>query len=67
MKLFPGIGAAIVFVWLALWVADTGVLVYSSDTGVMKTRDCRYVIGVSVVKKLEPLAQRCSVLSKVGR
>jgi hypothetical protein len=67
MKLFPGILAAIVFVWLALWVADTGVLVYSSDTGVLKTRDCRYIIGVSVIKKLEPLSHRCSVLAKVGR
>jgi hypothetical protein len=67
MKIFPGILAAIVFVWLALWVADTGVLVYSSDTGVLKTRDCRYVIGVSVIKKLEPLSQRCSVLAKMGR
>ena len=67
MKIFPGILAAIVFVWLALWVADTGVLVYSSDTGVLKTRDCRYIIGVSVIKKLEPLSHRCSVLAKVGR
>jgi len=67
MKIFPGILAAIVFIWLALWVADTGVLVYSSDTGVLKTRDCRYVIGVSVIKKLAPLSQRCSVLAKMGR
>jgi hypothetical protein len=43
------------------------VLVYSSDTGVLKTRDCRYIIGVSVIKKLEPLSQRCSVLAKMGR
>jgi hypothetical protein len=56
-----------VLAWLGLWVADMGVLVSSSDTGVLKTRDCRYFIGVSVVKRLEPLAQRCGVLVKVGK
>jgi len=67
MKLVPWILGALVVVWLALWVTDTGVLVYSESTGILSTRDCRYLIGVTVVKRLEPLAQRCRVIAKVGR
>jgi len=66
MKLLACV-ALVVALWLGLWVTNTGMLVYSSDTGVLKTRDCRYLIGVTVVKNLEPLAQRCPVLSSVGR
>lgn len=62
MKL--GILGALVLVWLTLWVTDTGVLVYSADTGVLGTRDCRYLVGVSIVRKYAPLAQRCGVLSR---
>ena len=62
MKL--GIAGALLFAWLALWVTDTGVLVYSADTGVLRTRDCRYLIGVSIVRRYVPLAQRCSALSR---
>ena len=64
MKLGIGIIGALVLAWLALWVADTGLLVYSADTGVVRTRDCRYLVGVTVVRKFAPLAQRCSLLSK---
>lgn len=64
MKLGIGAVGLLVLVWLALWVTDTGVLVYSADTGVMKTRDCRYLVGVTVVRKFAPLAQRCSLVSK---
>jgi hypothetical protein len=67
MKSISGLVLVAVLAWLGLWVADMGVLVSSSDTGVLKTRDCRYFIGVSVVKRLEPLAQRCGVLVKVGK
>lgn len=56
--------ALVVFLWLGLWVTNTGVLVYSADTGVLKTRDCRYLVGVTVVKKLAPLSERCVVLSR---
>jgi len=56
--------AAALAVWLALWVLDIGILVYSADTGVLRTRDCRYLVGVSVVKKFAPLSQRCPVLSR---
>ena len=64
MKLGIGAVGLLALVWLALWVTDTGVLVYSADTGVMKTRDCRYLVGVTVVRKFAPLAQRCSLVSK---
>jgi len=64
MKLGIGAVGLLVLVWLALWVSDTGVLVYSADTGVVKTRDCRYLVGVTVVRKFAPLARRCSLVSK---
>ncbi len=62
MKL--GIAGVLVLVWLTLWVTDTGVLVYAADTGVLRTRDWRYLVGVSIVKKYAPMAQRCGVLSR---
>ena len=55
----------LVLAWLGLWVSSTGILVYSSDTGVLKTRDCRYLVGVTVQKRLEPLAERCPFVRKV--
>ena len=61
--------AAIVIValaWIGLWLSDTGVLVYSSDTGVLKTRDCRYLVGVTIAKRLYPVADRCPIIRKVG-
>jgi len=65
MKLWSTVVVTLVLGWLGLWVAGTGMLVYSSDTGVLNTRDCRYIVGVTVVKRLEPLAQRCPILRKV--
>ena len=59
--------AVVVVVWLGMWVSDTGLLVSSADTGVLKTRNCHYLVGVSVVKRLEPLADRCPVVRTVGR
>lgn len=64
MKLGMSTLGLLALVWLALWVTDTGLLVYSADTGVVKTRDCRYLVGVTVVRKFAPLAQRCSLISK---
>jgi hypothetical protein len=29
-------------------------------------RDCRYFIGVSVLRRMLPLAERCPVIRKVG-
>jgi hypothetical protein len=66
MKAWIILVAALVAAWLGLWFTSTGVLVYSSDTGVLSTRDCRYLVGVTVQKRLEPLAQRCPVARKVG-
>jgi len=67
MKLSMVLGVAAVVAWAGLWITSTGILIYSSDTGVLSTRDCRYLVGVTVQKRLEPLAQRCPVLRKVGR
>ena len=64
MKLGIGVIGLVVLAWLALWVTDTGLLVYSADTGVLQTRDCRYLVGVTVVKKLAPLSQRCTLISR---
>jgi hypothetical protein len=56
---------ALVVAWLSLWITSTGLLVYSSDTGVLSTRDCRYLVGVTVQKRFEPLARRCPVVRKL--
>ena len=66
MKLSVLVGV-LALAWLGLWVSSTGLLVYSSDTGVLKTRDCRYLVGVTVQKRLEPLAERCPFVRTVGR
>jgi hypothetical protein len=66
MKLSVVLGV-LVLAWLGLWLTSTGVLVYSADTRVLKTRDCRYVVGVTVQRRLEPLAERCPLLRRVGR
>jgi hypothetical protein len=54
----------VVLAWLGLWVSNTGILVYSEGMAVM--RDCRYFIGVSVAKRLLPLAERCPLIRQVG-
>jgi hypothetical protein len=64
MKLGMFIVVPLLAVWLALWAVDIGILVYSSDTGVLRTRDCRYLVGVTLEKKFAPLSQRCPVLSR---
>ena len=65
MKLLVMIVVALVVAWVGLWVTNTGLLVHSSDTGLLSTRDCRYLVGVTVAKRLEPLAQRCPVVRKI--
>jgi hypothetical protein len=60
-------GVTVLVVWLGLWVASTGVLVYSSNTRVVSTRDCRYLVGVSVQKRLQRRAQRCPLFRQVRR
>ena len=56
MKIPLVVLAVLVLGWLGLWVSNTGILVYSEGMAVM--RDCRYFIGVSVAKRLLPLAER---------
>ena len=64
MKLTLGAIVVLALLWLGLWVSNTGILVYSEGMAVM--RDCRYFVGVSVVKRLLPLAERCPVIRQVG-
>ena len=65
MKLLLAPIGLLVAAWLGLWVFNTGILVYS-EANLAVMRDCRYFIGVSVVKRLAPLAERCEVIRKVG-
>jgi hypothetical protein len=66
MKLAIAALVLLVAAWLGLWVTNTGVLVYSADTSFAVMRDCRYFIGVSVLRRMLPLAERCPVLRSVG-
>ena len=66
MKLFTLAVILLAIVWLGLWLASTGILVYSADTGLLKTRDCRYLVGVTITKRLQPIADRCPLVRKVG-
>jgi hypothetical protein len=65
MKLALAAIVVLVAAWLGLWVSNTGILVYS-EANLAVMRDCRYFIGVSVVRRLAPLAERCEVIRKVG-
>lgn len=67
MKSALGLVVLLAVVWLALWVFNFGVLVYSAETRIPKTRDCRYFIGVSVLKRIEPLADRCPLVRTLGK
>jgi hypothetical protein len=58
--------ALLVLAWLGLWVSNTGVLVFSADSKIPMTRECHYFIGVSVLKRLEPLADRCPLVRSIG-
>ena len=62
MKIVLAAIVALVVAWLGLWLSNTGVLVYSADTSFAVMRDCRYFIGVSVARRMLPLAERCPVL-----
>jgi len=66
MKIFLAGIAFVAVAWLGLWLSNTGILVYSADTKVPKVRDCRYFIGVTVLRRIVPLADRCPVLRNVG-
>ena len=64
MKIGLIVVALLVVAWLALWAANTGLLVYSASTKVPATRECRYLVGVSVVTQYSLLADRCELFSK---
>jgi len=51
-----GLIGVVALVWLGLWLQHTGLLVSSANTAIPKTRECKYFIGVSVVRRIEPLA-----------
>jgi hypothetical protein len=67
MKSALGLVVLLVMVWLALWIFNVGVLVYSAETRIPKTRECRYFIGISVLKRIEPLADRCPLVRTIGK
>jgi len=56
----------VALVWLGLWLSNTGVLVRSADTRVPMTRECHYLVGVTVTRRIEPLADRCPLMRTVG-
>jgi hypothetical protein len=65
-------GVTVLVVWIGLWLTSTGVLVYSSsmyssNTRAPSTRDCRYLIGVTVQKRFELRTHRCLFFRTVGR
>ena len=61
-----GLAGVVALLWLGLWLSNTGLLVYSADTRIPKTRECKYFIGVTVVNRIEPLADRCPLMRSVG-
>jgi len=65
MKIPLGILGVIALAWLGLWLSNTGLLVYSAEKA-LKTRECKYLIGVSVVQRIELLADRCPLMRSVG-
>ena len=66
MKITLGLAGVIALLWLGLWLSNTGVLIYSGDTKIPKTRECKYFIGVTVTRRIEPLAERCPLMRSVG-
>ena len=66
MRLLLSIPGVLLLIWIGLWLSNTGVLVWSADTRIPKTRECRYLIGVTVTNKIEPLADRCPLMRTVG-
>ena len=66
MKLLLSIPGILILLWLGLWVSNTGILVFSAESKIPVTRDCHYFIGVSVVKRIAPLADRCPLIRSVG-
>ena len=66
MKLLLSVPGILILVWLGLWASNTGILVFSADSKIPKTRECSYFIGVSVLTRLEPRADRCPLVRSIG-
>ena len=64
MKIGLALVAAAVVAWLVLWATNTGLLVYSAATKVPATRECRYVVGTSVVTRYAVLSERCELIAR---
>jgi hypothetical protein len=58
-------GVSVLVVWLGLWITSNGVLVYSSNISVRSTRDCRYLVGVTVQRHFERRTHRCPFFRRV--
>ena len=66
VRILLSVPGVIALMWLGLWLSNTGMLIFSADTRIPKTRECKYFIGVTVVSKIEPLADRCPLMRSVG-
>jgi hypothetical protein len=66
MKVSLAVIGVVAIVWLGLWLSNTGVLVYSAETRIPKTRECQYLVGITVTKRLEVLADRCPLMRSVS-
>ena len=66
MKLSLAGVAVLVAAWLGMWATNIGILIFSADSRIPKTRECHYFIGVSVLKRIEPLAERCPLIRSIG-
>lgn len=66
MKVGLAVIGVVALVWLGLWLGNAGLLVYSADSRIPKTRECHYLVGVTVTRRIEPLADRCPLIRTVG-
>jgi hypothetical protein len=64
MKISLIVVALLAGAWLALWATNTGLLVYSAPTKVPTSRECRYLVGVTVSTRYSVLADRCELVSR---
>ena len=66
VRILLSVPGVIALMWLGLWLSNTGMLVSSADTRIPKTRECKYLVGVTVARRIEPLADRCPLMRSVG-
>jgi hypothetical protein len=66
MKLLLAALVVLALAWLGMWASNVGILVSSTESIIPKTRECSYFIGVSVLKRIEPLAERCPLIRAIG-